>query len=623
MLLELMAQETFLLSESWRETGAPYLNNYTPLDYSADFQNWCIAQDQQGIIYVANNEGLLEFDGVSWRKTPAEGIGTLRSVAIGGNGRFYTGTENDFGYFSPDTTGKLQFHSLKPFLEEKYREFDEVVWYRLNVGDKIYFMTFRHLLCWDDTRLKVWQPATSFGVVFAVRNSVYVHQPGFGLTQLVDDSLHLIPSGDILSDKSVYLMLPFEQNSILIGTFSHGFFLFDGKTITPFPTSADTFVRQNKLYSGAALTDGYIALGTQRGGLGIMDGSGNLVQIINHDSGLQDESVWFVCTDRQDGIWLALNSGISRIEMPAPVSYFTKSEGLDGVVEKIVRHNGRLYTATSRGIYILESAGFEKQTGRLRHPHFSSIPDIREHSFALLSTGNVLLAGTTNGIYQISGSRVTKIRGYTKTVFSLVSSRLNPGIAYVASREGIGLLRLKQGHWEHGGWLKNGGPTIYDIVEDTSGVLWAEISPSGVLRIEMSSDRNTGSLFPDVTITHFDTMTGLPPELVTVGLIRNKVLLSSPRQIWYIDSDDTFRPDQSFDDLPAEHQSWGFFAVEDSKGHVFTSMRGNMGHEFIAAGIPDTTGNYKWSMSQFLRMQEISNVNDIYPEDDGVVWFAD
>ena len=39
--------------------------NYTRHDYRADNQNWMIDQQDNGWIYVANNKGLLEFDGVN------------------------------------------------------------------------------------------------------------------------------------------------------------------------------------------------------------------------------------------------------------------------------------------------------------------------------------------------------------------------------------------------------------------------------------------------------------------------------------------------------------------------------------------------------------------------------
>ncbi|HQW84213.1 MAG TPA: hypothetical protein PK987_07130, partial [Ferruginibacter sp.] len=43
--------------------GLPDIINYSKPLYKAGLQNWDIKQDKNGIVYFANNEGLLSFDG--------------------------------------------------------------------------------------------------------------------------------------------------------------------------------------------------------------------------------------------------------------------------------------------------------------------------------------------------------------------------------------------------------------------------------------------------------------------------------------------------------------------------------------------------------------------------------
>ena len=43
--------------------GLPQVTSYSGLNYGAGTQNWGIAQDRDGILYFANNEGLLTFNG--------------------------------------------------------------------------------------------------------------------------------------------------------------------------------------------------------------------------------------------------------------------------------------------------------------------------------------------------------------------------------------------------------------------------------------------------------------------------------------------------------------------------------------------------------------------------------
>ena len=67
-------------------------------DYNAGIQNWSIAQDERGVMYFGNNNGLLEFDGSAWRlyELPTKGI--VRAIYISKDGRIYVGSYEEFGY---------------------------------------------------------------------------------------------------------------------------------------------------------------------------------------------------------------------------------------------------------------------------------------------------------------------------------------------------------------------------------------------------------------------------------------------------------------------------------------------------------------------------------------------
>ncbi|MEP6612534.1 MAG: hypothetical protein ABJA76_11635, partial [Mucilaginibacter sp.] len=47
--------------------GIPAIKNYSRNDYNAAPEIWDINQDKNGILYFANDEGLLTFDGSYWK----------------------------------------------------------------------------------------------------------------------------------------------------------------------------------------------------------------------------------------------------------------------------------------------------------------------------------------------------------------------------------------------------------------------------------------------------------------------------------------------------------------------------------------------------------------------------
>src|ERR1039457_2031973 len=87
--------------------GIPDIINYTKSVYNAGTQNRCIEQDKNGIMYFANYEGLLTFDGTYWKLYSLPHKTVIRSLAIGSDNKIYVGSQSDFGYFSPCSNGEL------------------------------------------------------------------------------------------------------------------------------------------------------------------------------------------------------------------------------------------------------------------------------------------------------------------------------------------------------------------------------------------------------------------------------------------------------------------------------------------------------------------------------------
>ena len=87
--------------------GFPDVFNYSKENYNAGFQNWEIKQDKNGIIYSANNEGLLSFDSKYWNLYPLPNKTIVRSVEIGQDNRIYVGGQDELGYFAPGKTAGL------------------------------------------------------------------------------------------------------------------------------------------------------------------------------------------------------------------------------------------------------------------------------------------------------------------------------------------------------------------------------------------------------------------------------------------------------------------------------------------------------------------------------------
>src|SRR3546814_7530038 len=114
---------TFLIVFLWTTGGpayagsaTPFITNYSKREYKAANQNWSVAQAPNGILYVANSEGLLEFDGSQWTLMELPDATIVRSVAIDPTGRIYTGSYQEFGYWEENAYGNFTYTSLSELL---------------------------------------------------------------------------------------------------------------------------------------------------------------------------------------------------------------------------------------------------------------------------------------------------------------------------------------------------------------------------------------------------------------------------------------------------------------------------------------------------------------------------
>lgn len=92
--------------------GIPFIRNFTAKDYNAHNRNYDIACDGNGTVFVANFEGLLYYDGCTWRKIHTPGVSRVTRVARGTDGKIWVGGHKVFGYVSADEHGILRMHSL-------------------------------------------------------------------------------------------------------------------------------------------------------------------------------------------------------------------------------------------------------------------------------------------------------------------------------------------------------------------------------------------------------------------------------------------------------------------------------------------------------------------------------
>jgi signal transduction histidine kinase/DNA-binding NarL/FixJ family response regulator/ligand-binding sensor domain-containing protein len=587
--------------------GLKYFENYTREEYGGHNQNWAVLQDNRGVIYVANNSNLMEFDGVSWRRIDIPNF-TVRSLALDETGIIYIGGNDEFGYLAPDSKGTLQYISLLGHLANNQRNVSIV---RRTHWTKqgIYFNTFKSLYRWNPRShmIDVWKMAHEFHISFTCGGTLFVRQENVGLMKIDAGSnlLKSVPGGETFANKKIYMVVPFEKNVLLIGTSENGFYKYDGIQAVPFPTGTDLYLKEKKLSYGIRLSSGDYALATLRGGLVIMDAHGRLKEIFDRSGGLQDDNIKCVFEDFQGNLWLCLDKGISKIEYASPLSIYDDRSNLPGNVQAVVKHQNHLYAGTSSGLFCHDfPRGFRLAAG------------ISSHCWSLLSIENSLLAATTDGVFLVENNhnqRIVENRSYV-----LLRSQQDVDRVWVGTRDGLVSLYLKdkKGKWAEELKFEKIAEEIRTIVEDQKGNLWLGTKTRGVLKVDFQGSQ----VNDNPVVSHYYTAQGLPPGEVRVFMAAGHVMFATNKGIFRFDeSKKIFIPDSTLgkEFAGAPQGKWVFRIMEDKNKNTW--LYSDAG---IIQAIPQPDGTFILNEKPFLRLPK-TQVNAIYPGPDGdTAWFA-
>lgn len=590
------------------EVGEPYFfEHFSRQDYRQHHQNWAFAQDEQGLIYVANYNGILVYDGARWQTISTPTNNVVRSLAVDDGGVVYAGIQGDFGYLHPDSTGTMAFVSLLDQVSLEDREFADV-WNTLVTDEGIYFQTTERLFRWDGNEVRVWNSEPGFHTAHVVEGQLYVREFEVGLLQMTDDTLQPIPDGRQFADLRVYLMAAYPGNRILIATRQEGLFLYDGASVKAFPTEIDAFLQDYPLYHGTALPGGRYALGTfDGGGVVVIDVEGRVVEHLNES--IMGDWVNATFVDKQGGLWVALNNeGIVRADVPSALSKYDATHELKGYISDIERHQGRLYVATIMGLYKM----VEEPGDVFASYHEMQFEQIQSgQSWMLHSDGDVLLAGTDKGLFAIrEGKEPQLVEGTSESVYEIQESVRHPGRLYLGHEGGLSLLEKTASGWTVQNSFKPLRESVISIEETANGDLWVGTEDGKVIRFPLEGGRQD-----------FTSADGLPEKVTQFYAANEDLILASTQGLYRYkegagENGVPFFRDPVLNTSSAAHPDslLSFYVEESGTFWLVYSDR-------IEIARQQEDGSFVREVPAVLRFPK-ANVVQLYVEEDGIAWIG-
>jgi len=413
----------------------PPVKNFTPVDYNAGNQSWDIAQSEDKIIYVANNSGLLEYNGARWTRYDSPNETIMRSVMIH-NDTIYTGCYMEFGFWTRNQTGRLQYSSISNQIESELLE-DEEFWNILHIDNHLLFQSLKKIYIYNK-RTKDFKTIDSqerIVKVYNVGNDVFFQRINKGIYKIENGKGELFIDDELIKRNEVIDIYSYKGKYIFL-TQEKGFFVYENGLLKPW-NGYNSQLSNYNTYCSYQLDEGKYILGTISNGILFFDFESGISDYINQSNSLLNNTVLSLFEDSENNIWAGLDNGISFINIESPVYVYNDKNGVLGSIYASAYHKGYLYFGTNQGLFFkLNDSDSD----------FKLIKGTEGQVWSLDIIDGKLICGHHRGTFLIENSsilRVSDIQGAWKNQYLSVDN----GTIIQGNYDGISIHEFKNGKW--------------------------------------------------------------------------------------------------------------------------------------------------------------------------------
>jgi diguanylate cyclase (GGDEF)-like protein len=550
-LLIVAACWTHTAAFAYSESGRPMLSAYSPRalnseDHPVGPQFFAAASDARGVLLIAHNYGISEFDGARWRTWRNDLDSAVLSLALAPDGRIAAGGTGSFGWFERSADGRWHYRSLLGEMPADHPTVGDV-WFAGTCDEGLVYRAADFVALWrNDGGLRVWRSAdNAFHLSGVVRGRFYVREKNVGLKTLRDGELVLAPGGAAFAATPIYIYLAQDDGQVLLVDRDGTRRTYDPDTgasaVTLPPEASRAWWRGGGLYSGARLSDGRYAFGTIDRGLAIADSAGTIELVLDRTRGLRDNLVFGLHGEPNGDVWALLNDGATRVNLRAELTQFDTAHGVDGFVEAIARTDEGLMVAASNGVFRLRAARDAADIAR-----FEKVPGALQQPWTFLQHDGEFLVGANNGIFQLAEGEFVERFGDVAASYV----RADPYDAnrwFVSGGQGLAVLRRAGKSWTLSKPLAEMSEFLSGFQVTAPNELWIGTEQQRVICVRLRPGRDEVD-----DIARYGAEAGLPKGQSSVHRTPDGWLLGSTAGMMRYDpARDRFEPDASMRDALA------------------------------------------------------------------------
>ncbi len=604
--------------------GMPLVDNYHPVIYKGYSQNWSVCSNSLGLMFFANGDGIMIYDGRVWSKILLPNNSTPSALYCDENDVIWVGAQSELGVLIPDPVMGYRYQSISNLIPEEHHEFGFILQI-IESSDGIYFRANSHLLRFHKGKIFVRIiPRQSF--MFAHENMLFFYNGELGF-KIVSGNRFLNVKSVYNDDMIIRGALPYGKDSLLLVDPLHGLYIAEMNVGDPLRASVkishvytpiNEYLIENEAYDARVLENGNLAFSTTRDGTIVCDRDFNVLFTLNKNSGVMNETHNALYEDQQNNLWIALDHGLSKVNLSSPLTYYNTTSGINGSVLDIQRFASRLFVATWQGVY------YETKNPGNYAP-FRMIEDIRTISWMfdeiVIGGQKFLLTATSDAIFLIDS--LLNVRKLIDGNYTFVLNDQEHHRIFVGSPSKAELVYLNGFRAEEPIEIPQIEGRITSMVLSQDNHLVIGTALNGVYIVhttDISKNREVG-----FELHHLMPGSDLPrSDFYNVYLCSKHVLIVSKTGIYKVMRTANHYSVEFFDQSFAQFfQNYQFINIitHDKKGNFWFQINNKQSGEKSLIFARNNGGTFAFHSKAYRTFPNLEFYT-IYPEPDSVVWFG-
>lgn len=504
------------------EFGAPPGRTWTHRQLRADENypklpfSWMV-QGRSGLLYLADQSGVLEYDGAQWRRLPLPSDTSVSALGLDHRGDLIVGGGELLQRITWD--GDLMMvEDIGAKVPGTLRGFGN--FWEIATDGKIWCARSEPaLVCETSSGIHVHGNGGNdeFGRLFEANGELLVPRVFRGMQRVTSEGLEDVPELRPMSLEGVYtIVAPRPGKYLALTKEMSGIWTWSKGQAPQFQASSGISGLAAPIGQGVVIGDGLIAFPEENGVVVIMDDSGRIIDRLHVPDATVGRGAQALLKDREGGLWIVWRNAITRTEYPSRLSLFALPVYDASATYRIARTNWGITTHFGEELFALK-----------QNPNSNSweMHPVEGKKLPIILFVDVLhgreFAGTISGLYDLQTMQRLKKDVYAYSIAPMLTDPRGMWLGLRFSVSDIGM--SESGEWVERSRQKNVSFEVNSMLQTDTQTLWLGSDVGRAARLSIPLNGNLSNS----TLQEFDAEHGLPESKVDLHSLDGRMIVAT------------------------------------------------------------------------------------------------